>query len=252
MAEAAAAMGEMSQAMLPPPATEYFSPINSTTALTGTPTARGPTRLPITELETAVMSWLSSHGVSDIDLRLGSTSHLNLAQGASLLPQPERDEYEKKLIDTLVDSSAVTSREFIGSNSLTSLYALYRALPHSLTADRRALLYASFCIGSFNMAHTQKGDDGYLHVQPFNLGEPREDITYYNMTMEELLRWNQPSVPACCTSRVRAPLTPRGSAATHELGLYVRGRGGNAQHTRCLDGLRQEAGPASESYGSAI
>ena len=78
------------------------------------------------------------------------------------------------------------------------MYELYRALPHSLTADCRALLYASFCIGSFNEAHTQRGDDGYLHVQPFNLGAPREDITYYNMTMEELLRWNQPSVPACC------------------------------------------------------
>jgi hypothetical protein len=115
------------------------------------------------------------------------------------------------------------------------MYELYRALPLSLTADCRALLYASFCIASFNEAHTQRGDDDYRHIQPFSVDAPREDITYYNMTMEELLRWNQPSVPACCEFKsgevkryLDRVLTFRGTAASHVVGVILGRWGRNA------------------------
>lgn len=76
---------------------------------------------------------------------------------------------------------------------LLNLYNRYRALPHSLTDDETALIYASLCIAR----HTQmRGGVAGGMMDPRT--PAREDVTYYRLARSSLASWGRSSTASMC------------------------------------------------------
>lgn len=71
------------------------------------------------------------------------------------------------------------------------LYARHRALPHSLSEDQTAIVYAVLCLARFAQIRADINNGTSLAS-----GVSREDITYFHLACDALKRWGRPSLSA--------------------------------------------------------
>lgn len=186
-----------------------ISPAPSSPALfsgsTSPPSFR-PRTSPLDEVEDAICMWCTSKGkylpisqlmsgiplaqlVLKIDTRLSST------RGTDLPAPPELYAYEDSLVDYFMTSPEVGLIErprLVDTTFFLGLYARHRALPHSLSEDQTAIVYAVLCLARF--AQIRADINAGLPLTAENMS--REDITYFHLACDALKRWGRPSLSA--------------------------------------------------------
>jgi hypothetical protein len=110
--------------------------------------------------------------------------------------EPMLGELEDRLMAQFFEASSNSIRgertRGVDNTLLRSLYGRYRRVPSSLTEDQRAMVCAALCITRYDELRRtiMDGSSG--------LDTPREDIIYYQMASEALLKWTHPSLTAVC------------------------------------------------------
>lgn len=98
---------------------------------------------------------------------------------------------------SLVAAEDLDHLEVLDLPRLINLYTRYRALPHTLSDDQMALIYASLCTARFTQL---RAGVAAAMKEPKTLA--REDVTYYRMARAALARWGRASVTSLCESLI--------------------------------------------------
>ena len=146
-----------------------------------------PLSLPIAGVELALAQWLLPHPHIPVSSLLFVEDDRLRILNTFAPPIPPEREFEDDLIHAFVATSEFYTVEHMDKPQLVSLYSRYRAVPNSITEDQRALVYAALCVARYIQSTEQGIRDG-----------PLEDVTYFTMACDELLKWSRPSIYAAC------------------------------------------------------
>lgn len=131
-------------------------------------------------------------------------------------------EFEDDLMRSLIAAEDLDRLEVLDSPRLLNLYSRYRAIPHTLSDDELALIYASLCIARFTQL---RGGVASGMKEPRTLA--REDVTYYRLARDALSRQDRASIISLCKPWYQIFLI---TGALFCLTTYVLINGGAEEH----------------------
>lgn len=207
-------------------------------------------RNPMEEIEAALAAWCIEKNlpfsslVFTVETRLAGFPHTPLPPANML------GDFEDQLIDELFTQPEVQDRREQDRTLLRSLYARYRAVPHSLTDDQLALIYAALCIARFNQIRNSLQDGSHIIPE----GVRREDVTYYKMAYSALANWQKPSLTALWAYFYLTPYTIGNGGPTEtrdlltQMAWQIRQLGINRQQTANLYTEQDQVGALFSAF----
>lgn len=218
--------------------------------MTVSPPAPIDKRNPMEEIEAALAAWCIEKNVPFSSLVFTVETKLANYPHTPLPPASVLGDFEDQLIDELFTQPEVQDRREQDRTLLRSLYARYRAVPHSLTDDQLALIYAALCIARYNQIRNSMPDGSHIITE----GIPREDVTYYKMAYSALASWQKPSLTALWAYFYLTPYTigNGGPGETRDLltqmAWQIRQLGINRQQTANLYTEQDQVGALFSAF----
>ncbi|ODO04890.1 hypothetical protein I350_05500 [Cryptococcus amylolentus CBS 6273] len=194
---------------------------------------------PLDIIETTLNGWCQDTGIPISSLTFKLESRIAPLKGPPLPGPSHIIAFEDSLIQQLLAIPKYDGFRAVDQSRLLSLYSRYRAIPHSLTEDQKAFMYAILCTGRL-MQIRQRWSDA-TQGRDKDQAVSREDVTYFWLACNALKEWGRASIYAICSIRETQTLLEQMGWQIVHLGLHQKA-------TASLYAPSEHVGPLMASF----
>ncbi|TYJ56215.1 hypothetical protein B9479_003059 [Cryptococcus floricola] len=207
---------------------------------------------PLDIIETTLNEWCQDTGIPISSLTFKLESRIAPLKGSPLPGPSHIIAFEDSLIQQLLAIPKYDGFRAVDQSRLLSLYSRYRAIPHSLTEDQKAFMYAILCSGRL-MQIRQRWSDA-TQGRDKDQAVSREDVTYFWLACNALKEWGRASIYAIWTLFCLVPYTIGAGSISEtqtlleQMGWQIVHLGLHQKATASLYAPSEHVGPLMASF----